>query len=95
MELLTKKGNKLPDILFLDLNMPRKNGFTALGEIKRNAELQQLPVFVYSTANERDKVKMVFRDAAHYYIQKPAEFSEIKKVIYLALTLIVEKKISY
>ena len=95
MELLTKKGNKLPDILFLDLNMPRKNGFTALGEIKRNAELQQLPVFVYSTANERDNLNMVFRDAAHYYIQKPAEFSEIKKVIYLALTLIVEKKISY
>jgi CheY-like chemotaxis protein len=49
---LTKKGNKLPDVLFLDLNMPRKNGFASLGEIKRNRELQELPVIIFSTSSE-------------------------------------------
>jgi CheY-like chemotaxis protein len=90
MERLTKKQNKLPDVLFLDLNMPRKNGFISLGEIKRNNKLDSLPVIIFSTALEQDKVKQVFRDAAHYYIRKPTEFSELKKIIYEALTLITQ-----
>ena len=91
IEELTKKGNKLPDVLFLDLNMPRKNGFASLGEIKRNTGLQELPVIIFSTSSEQDTVKQVFRDAAHYYICKPADFSQLKKVIYEALTLITQK----
>lgn len=90
LELLTKKGNKLPDVLFLDLNMPRKNGFIALGEIKRNSQLDQLPVIIFSTAFEPSKVKQVFNDAAHYYVRKPAGFSQLKKIIHQALTLITQ-----
>lgn len=91
IEELTKKGNKLPDVLFLDLNMPRKNGFASLGEIKRNAGLQDLPVIIFSTSSELEGVKRVFRDAAHYYICKPDDFLQLKKVIYEALTLITQK----
>ena len=91
MKRLAKKQNKLPDVLFLDLNMPRKNGFASLGEIKRNNELDGFPVIIFSTALEQDEVKQVFRDAAHYYICKPADFSQLKKVIYEALTLISQK----
>lgn len=91
IEELTKKGNKLPDVLFLDLNMPRKNGFASLGLIKRNTELQNLPVIIFSTASDEKTVKNVFRDAAHYYICKPADFLQLKKVIYEALTLITQK----
>lgn len=91
IEELTRKGNKLPDVLFLDLNMPRKNGFASLGEIKRNIELQNLPVIILSTASERETVKNVFRDAAHYYICKPGDFSHLKRVIYEALTLITQE----
>lgn len=90
LELLAQEGNILPDVLFLDLNMPRKNGFATLGVIKRDDKLLDLPVIVFSTANDQEKVKMVFRDAAHYYIRKPAKFSELKEVIYKALTLIAE-----
>lgn len=90
IEELTKKGSKLPDVLFLDLNMPRKNGFVALGEIKRNSMLQRLPVIVFSTTSELDTIKKVFRDAAHYYICKPVDFSQLKKVIYEALSLMAK-----
>ena len=93
MEQLNKKQSKLPDVLFLDLNMPRKNGFVSLGEIKRNNNLDKLPVIIFSTAHEQDKVKQVFRDAAHYYIRKPNEFAKLKKVIYEALTLITQRDI--
>jgi CheY-like chemotaxis protein len=91
MKWLTKKQNKLPDVLFLDLNMPRKNGFASLGAIKRNNKLDRLPVIILSSAPEEYKVKQVFRDAAHYYVRKPTEFSELKNVIYKALTLIVQE----
>ena len=91
IEELTKKGSGLPDVLFLDLNMPRKNGFATLGAIKRSSELQNLPVIIFSTASDKEMVKIVFRDSAHYYICKPNDFSQLKKVIYEALTLISQK----
>ncbi|MDZ4707618.1 MAG: response regulator [Saprospiraceae bacterium] len=91
LERLTRKGNKLPDVIFLDLNMPRKNGFTTLGLIKRDHNLENIPVVIFSSADEKEKVKQVYRDAAHYYIRKPAKFSDLKKVIYKALVLIADK----
>jgi CheY-like chemotaxis protein len=91
IETLNKKQNKLPDVLFLDLNMPRKNGFVTLGEIKRNNELDSLPVIIFSTSFEQKQINQVFRDAAHYYIRKPTEFSELKKIINKALTLITQE----
>jgi CheY-like chemotaxis protein len=91
IEEITKKGNKLPDVLFLDLNMPRKSGFASLGEIKRSTDLQDLPVIIFSTASNVETIKNVYRDAAHYYICKPGDFSQLKKVIYEALTLITQE----
>lgn len=90
MEWLNSK-NKLPDALFLDLNMPRKNGFAALGEIKRDTKLQDLPVIIFSTATNEEMIKQVFKDAAHYYIRKPAIFGELKELIYKSLKLIADK----
>jgi CheY-like chemotaxis protein len=85
--------SKLPDALFLDLNMPRKNGFAALGEIKRNTTLQDLPVIIFSTATNDEMIKQVFKDAAHYYIRKPANFWELKELIYKSLKLIADKEL--
>jgi CheY-like chemotaxis protein len=94
LEWLNKKGKKLPDVLFLDLNMPRKNGFAALGEIKRNQKLQNLPVVIFSTARDEEMIKQVYNDAAHYYIRKPSDFTDLKKVIYRVLKLIADRNIS-
>lgn len=91
MEQLTTKGTKLPDVLFLDLYMPRKNGFASLGAIKRNSDLQKLPVIIISSVSEQESIKNVFRDAAHYYICKPSNFSLLKKVIYETLKLITQE----
>jgi CheY-like chemotaxis protein len=81
-------ASKLPDVLFLDLNMPRKNGFASLGEIKRNTGLWGLPIVIFSTCSEEKAVSNVFRDAAYYYIRKPDDFNVLKKVLYEALSLI-------
>jgi len=98
MKRLKKRGSLLPDVLFLDINMPRKNGFASLAEIKLSTRLQSLPVIIFSTASEEQmeniKINQVFKDAAHYYIRKPSKFSELKKVIYKVLKPIAEKNIS-
>lgn len=91
---LTKKENKLPDVIFLDLQMPRKNGFATLGEIKRNPHLEDLPIFIFSTANEEVMIKQVYKDAAHYFIRKPESFESIKSLLYKALKLIAEKDLT-
>lgn len=88
MQLLTKETYTILDVLFLDLNMPRKNGHDCLIEIKSNKKLKHLPVIIYSTSYEKNFADKLYNDGANFYIRKPAEFSELKKVIHLALTLV-------
>src|ERR1035437_11098897 len=93
MQLLTDKTSKLPDVLFLDLNMPRKNGFECLSEIKGNEKLKQLPVIIFSTSFEEEVVNSLYKNGAQYYIQKPPVFAQFKKVIQQTITLIAQKNI--
>jgi CheY-like chemotaxis protein len=88
MELLTDDTGNLPDILFLDLNMPRKTGNECLAEIKGNKELMHLPVVVFSTSFDHRVVNRLYETGAHYYMRKPNEFSKLKQVIYNALSLV-------
>jgi len=82
-----KKGN-LPDILFLDLNMPRKNGYECLTEIKQIAEFKNLPIIIFSTSLDTEIVNLVYEKGVAYYIRKPGEFAQLKKVISNAFALI-------
>ncbi len=94
MQLLTNKSKELFHILFLDHNMPRKNGFTCLQEIKSNQKLQSLPVIIFSTSYDEHIADLHYKNGAQYYICKPANFSEFKKVIQQAITLVSGKNIS-
>jgi CheY-like chemotaxis protein len=89
MRYLNYETNKLPDILFLDLNMPRKNGFECLSEIKLNPKLKQLPVIVFSTSFEQEVVNLLYKNGAQYFIRKPSEFSQFKKIIHQAITTLI------
>jgi CheY-like chemotaxis protein len=80
-----------PHVLFLDLNMPRKNGFECLAEIKHDDKLRPLPVIIFSTSFEQDVVNLLYKKGAHYYIRKPADFAQLKKVIHQALLLALEE----
>ena len=90
MQLLTKQPISLPGVLFLDLNMPRKNGFECLIEIKQNETLHSLPVIILSTNFEQEMVNRLYRNGAHYCIRKPAEFARLKQLIKHALTLVTK-----
>src|SRR4051812_1809722 len=72
MQSLNEVNGKLPDVLFLDLNMPRKTGYECLDEIKLNHKLKNLPVIIFSTSFDHDVVDALYKKGAHYYVRKPA-----------------------
>ena len=95
MQHLNNEKNELPDVLFLDINMPRKNGFECLSEIKCNQKLKQLPVIIFSTSFEQEVVNLLYKNGAQYFIRKPPEFSQFKKIIHQTFfTLIIPQNIS-
>ena len=94
MEFLTNNRDQLPDVLFLDLNMPRKSGSECLLEIKSTESLKLLPVVIFSTSMDIDMVNKLYEMGAHYYIRKPGDFSILKKAIYQATVLLTVDKIN-
>lgn len=94
MELLTTENIKLPHVLFLDLNMPRKNGFECLYQIKQNEKLNKIPVVIFSTSFEQEVVNLLYNNGAQYFIRKPSEFALFKNIIQHTLTLITNKPVS-
>ncbi len=94
MKCLTKIPGQLPDILFLDLNMPRKNGFECLAEIKQNKNLKDLTVIILSTSLQSEVADKLFLNGADYYMRKPSTFAELKKLIQNAMLTIQQRRAS-
>lgn len=88
MDHLSKNSDNLPDVLFLDLNMPRKNGAECLKEIKNNKDLKKLPVIIYSTSLHENTANELYENGAHYYIRK-GSLSELEKNLHNVLTLMI------
>jgi CheY-like chemotaxis protein len=91
MNYLLENSENLPSVLFLDLNMPRKNGLECLSEIKHNKKLNDLPVVIFTTSYSQDTISMVFKNGAHVYIHKPNDFAKLKLVIQHGLSMAGEK----
>lgn len=87
MNVLDESVPPPPYVIFLDLNMPRKNGFECLQEIRKSPKLMDIPVVVLSTNSNSDIVEQSYKFGANYYICKPKSFSLLKKSIELVLSL--------
>jgi len=86
---LSENSGNLPDVLFLDLNMPKKKGSECLAEIKGNAKLKRLPVIMYSTAVYDDIADRLYNNGAHYYFRK-TDMVRIQNLLHHVLSLLVE-----
>ncbi len=81
MKLLLNHVGTLPNAIFLDLNMPRKNGFECLEEIRANEELKDIPIVIFSTTAQQQSVDRAYERGANFYIQKPGTFGQLKDII--------------
>lgn len=81
MDYLNSDGAVLPEILFLDLNMPKKNGLECLMEIKSNPKFSNMAVAIYSTSSSEEHIEETFVNGANVYIKKPSDFKDLKKVL--------------
>jgi len=70
-----------PDIILLDLNLPKKNGLEVLKEIKDSPDLGRIPVIVLSTSSAQDDIQKACDLKANCYIIKPINFDKFLKVI--------------
>ncbi len=70
------EAKRLPDLILLDLNMPRKNGWQALIEIKAESALQHIPIVILTSSQERADVDSTLKAGAKSFITKPATFDE-------------------
>jgi len=79
------RTEELPDVLFLDLNMPLKNGIECLEEIRSDERLKSLPVVIFSTLSHPGTINLMYDIGAHLYVRKPNDFKTLRKAIQEAL----------
>ncbi|MEC5393810.1 response regulator [Bergeyella sp. RCAD1439] len=81
MTYLNDPESMLPEILFLDLNMPKKNGMECLEEIRSSDRFREMAVAIYSTSSSEEHIEETFVKGANVYIRKPSDFEDLKKVL--------------
>ena len=86
LELLGLGKGKLPDFIFLDLNMPRLNGKECLAEIKKRNHIKDIPVIIYSTSGSRHDKEETKLLGATDFLRKPNEFKLLVKELGAILT---------
>jgi CheY-like chemotaxis protein len=81
MDYLLKEYIELPNLVFLDLNMPRKGGMECLKEIRSNPKLKDLSIAIYSTSGLEKDIEDTFIKGANIYIKKPNDFEVLKTML--------------
>jgi CheY-like chemotaxis protein len=86
IDFLNKRGRfgnaPRPDLILLDLNLPRKNGREVLAEIKSDPDLRQIPVVVMTTSKSEQDVERAYELNANCYITKPIELDDFLGVVH-------------
>ncbi|MEH2200891.1 MAG: response regulator [Nostoc sp.] len=85
MAFLRKQGQYItvahPDIVLLDLNLPRKDGREVLAEIKADEKLKRIPVVVLTTSQAEEDILKAYNLSANCYITKPVDFDQFVKIV--------------
>ncbi|MGA3061478.1 MAG: response regulator [Candidatus Bathyarchaeia archaeon] len=86
MEFLNKKGKfakaPTPDMILLDLNLPRKDGREVLAEVKKDTKLKHIPVIVLTTSKADEDIIRSYNLHANAYITKPVDLNRFVEIIH-------------
>ena len=81
LELLRRPGQRRPDLILLDLNLPGLDGREVLAEIKSDPELAIIPVVVLTTSRAEEDVLRTYRLHANCFITKPVDLEQFIRVV--------------
>lgn len=81
MNYLNRPNIVLPNLVFLDLNMPIKNGMQCLQEIRTNPALNEVSIAIYSTSSSEKDIEDTFVKGANIYLNKPNNFIKLRKSV--------------
>ena len=74
-------NGKLPGLILLDINMPKKNGFEVLEEIKADPDLRHIPVVMLTTSAREEDIVKSYANGAPSFISKPVHFAKLKELV--------------
>ncbi len=83
LDVLDKDHTVLPDILFVDINMPMIDGWQLLTYLKGSQKLKTIPVAIYTTSSHKSDIKTAGELGASYFISKPTDFMELVHILKL------------
>lgn len=72
--------HRLPEIILLDLNMPRKDGREVLFEIKNNQKLRHIPIIILTTSDTKNDIETSYTNGANSFITKPTSYQQLSEV---------------
>ena len=70
-----------PDVILLDLNLPRMSGHEVLRSVRQDQRFQQIPVIVLTTSGRPDDVRLAYEAGANAYLLKPVEFASFTEIM--------------
>lgn len=91
---LSQLEKEMPDILFLDLKLPVKDGRECLKEIRANHHFDALPIIIYTSYDDLTNIEYCYREGSNLYTIKPSSVSDLKQILNRILS-IDWKKIKY
>jgi CheY-like chemotaxis protein len=84
---ILKQVSTLPEMIFLDLNIPNKNGFECLSEIKSNEKWNSIKIVILSTSSQPQQIETAYKGGADLYLAKPVSYSHFKSIMEKCISL--------
>ena len=81
LEATLKKGEELPDLILLDLNMPRLDGRGFLSKLRQTEHLKAIPVVVLTSSDAEQDIVKSYKLGANCYVNKPVGLDEFQKIV--------------
>lgn len=77
----TRSGEDMPDLILLDINLPRLNGLEVLKRLRRHPPTHNLPVVMFSSSREEQDIATSYEYGCNSYIRKPVDFNKFSDMI--------------
>jgi CheY-like chemotaxis protein len=98
MDYVNKQGDyadePTPDVVFLDLNLPKRNGHAVLEELRRNVNWVSIPVVVLTVSRQQEEIVHALDNGMNFYMNKPVEPVKLASILNMVIEFWIKEKAS-